>query len=279
MKCFVVSILLVLHCQWSHQWYPADCGTSQYPDAGTETPAGVHIVGGVESRPNEFPWTAMLNKQGGFTCGAFVINENWIMTAAHCLDKNSKPEDFTATVRLHDRTDLLQGEEVLFDLIVKHENYDDSTLENDIALLRMAFPFDGPTDFDNTLRPICKPRTNFTYDTTLLVAGWGTTESGGTSPDILRHVNLPIVDNEACAAGYDPVTDPVFDSNICAGEEGRDSCQGDSGSVNAFNNNGVFEAVGIVSWGRGCGDPTATGVLTRITSFLDWIDNVMAANA
>ena len=34
---------------------------------------------------------------------------------------------------------------------------------------------------------------------------------------------------------------------------------------------GRWSLVGIVSFGRGCGEQKAPGVYTRITSYLDWI--------
>lgn len=47
------------------------------------------IVGGEETAPNEFPWQALLvvkivdNEDK--ICGGSLINDQWILTAAHCL--------------------------------------------------------------------------------------------------------------------------------------------------------------------------------------------------
>ena len=59
------------------------------------------------------------------------------------------------------------------------------------------------------------------------VSGWGTLSSGGSSPDTLQAVNVPVVSDEDCADAYG--NDMDGPTMICAGEEGKDSCQGDSG--------------------------------------------------
>jgi secreted trypsin-like serine protease len=47
------------------------------------------IVGGEETVPNEFPWQALIvveiaNNEDKI-CGGSLINDQWILTAAHCL--------------------------------------------------------------------------------------------------------------------------------------------------------------------------------------------------
>lgn len=58
--------------------------------------------------------------------------------------------------------------------------------------------------------------------------GWGTTSSGGSSPDELHEVQVPVVSHKVCNAAYDGDIDG---SMICAGlkKGGKDACQGDSG--------------------------------------------------
>ena len=62
---------------------------SKYSHAGSAPSA--QVVGGWDARPNEFPWQISMHRlrdSGEFShsCGGSIINENWILSAAHCVD-------------------------------------------------------------------------------------------------------------------------------------------------------------------------------------------------
>ena len=66
-------------------------------------------------------------------------------------------------------------------------------------------------------------------------------------------------------------------TQLCAGEDGKDSCAGDSGGpmLSSELNNGRWAVIGIVSFGaRGlCANSLFPGVYTRVDKYLDWIEN------
>lgn len=45
------------------------------------------IVGGKPSQPAAWPWLVSIYKNGIFHCGGVLLNELWVITAAHCTDK------------------------------------------------------------------------------------------------------------------------------------------------------------------------------------------------
>ena len=60
------------------------------------------IVGGQKSNSSEWPWQVALRKimdLGGepiilSSCGGSLINENWILTAGHCVHGSSEVKDY-----------------------------------------------------------------------------------------------------------------------------------------------------------------------------------------
>lgn len=59
------------------------CGRRMWPEA--------RIVGGEKSSFGKWPWQISLRQWRTSTylhkCGAALLNENWAITAAHCVDK------------------------------------------------------------------------------------------------------------------------------------------------------------------------------------------------
>lgn len=44
------------------------------------------VVGGQASQPGAWPWVVALYRDGNFHCGGVLLDESWVMTAAHCVD-------------------------------------------------------------------------------------------------------------------------------------------------------------------------------------------------
>jgi hypothetical protein len=44
------------------------------------------VVGGQASQPAAWPWVVALYRDGDFHCGGVLLDETWVITAAHCVD-------------------------------------------------------------------------------------------------------------------------------------------------------------------------------------------------
>lgn len=80
-------------------------------------------------------------------------------------------------------------------------------------------------------------------------------------PLILHAVSVPVVSREVCSEAYSDLID-ITPRMICAGEAGKDSCQGDSGGALTIDN----QQVGIVSFGLGCALEGYPGVYSNVAA-------------
>jgi len=151
--------------------------------------------------------------------------------------------------------------------IIPHPSYDAGTERNDIALLKLS----SPVTVSATVLPVCLPPPNPKYtNQNAWVTGWGTTSSGGSSPNTLREVQIKVLSNTACKSAYSNAA--ITDSMLCASAPGKDSCQGDSGGPLVIKDaGGNYDQIGVVSWGYGCANSRYPGVYTRVNNYLDWI--------
>jgi len=233
------------------------------------------IVGGRPADPDEWPWlAALVHKQGsgsGQYCGATLISDNHVITAAHCLKPFNKDDILIKLGEYDFNQNGETGDETFSVAAMKlHENYNDVTYENDIAIMRL----NRPATFSDSIWPICLPEGNRELtNTRAYVIGWGTIYFGGPTSDTLQEVNVRVWDQNTCKNNYASLGKSVLDTMLCAGETNKDSCQGDSGGpLNCFNPlTNKWELCGVVSWGAKCAEPDFPGVYSRTTKYLDWI--------
>jgi len=253
------------------------CGKRQVGPKG-------RIVGGTQSSFGEWPWMVSLRqwKKNAFLhkCGAALLNEYWVITAAHCVE-NVSPTDLLLRLGEFDVSSEKETYPYLerrVQIIAPHPQFDPRTFEYDLALLR----FYEPIHYQRNIIPICIPDTNDTFvGRRGTVTGWGRLYEDGPLPDVIQHVDVPIITNQKCEsmyrkAGYIEDIPNIF---VCAGlaEGAKDSCEGDSGGPLVLEDEDQrWNLVGIISWGIGCALPNQPGVYTRITAFAKWINQIVA---
>lgn len=234
----------------------------------------IRIVGGMPTGINRYPWVARLVYDGKFHCGASLINNDYVVTAAHCV-RRLKRSKIRVILGDHDQTVINDSESVMraVSSIVRHRHFDVNSYNHDIALLKLR----KPVVFSKTVRPVCLPPEDLDpAGMTGIVVGWGRTSEGGTLASVIQEVQVPILTLSQCRnSKYKPSR--ITANMLCAGKGVQDSCQGDSGGPLLVNSGGddKYELVGIVSWGVGCGRPGYPGVYTRVNRYTDWVKRNM----
>ncbi|XP_072948034.1 venom serine protease-like [Epargyreus clarus] len=232
------------------------------------------IVGGSPTKPNEFTMMAGIayvgqNVQGSIRCGGVIITNQHILTAAHCVSQRPY-SSLAVIVGEHDvstgnDTDYTQGFRVSSYVI--HPDYNEDTLENDIAIIKIQ----GTIVFSEYVGPVCLP---FKYASasfageTVTMLGWGTSMPGGPKYDVLQMVNVDVTTQAKCQSVYSTLKP----TQICTYTPGKDACQDDSGGPVLYTDktNGRLYSAGIISYGRFCASGYP-GVNTRVTAFLNFI--------
>uniref|UniRef100_A0A2K6MFH7 Transmembrane serine protease 9 n=1 Tax=Rhinopithecus bieti TaxID=61621 RepID=A0A2K6MFH7_RHIBE len=234
------------------------------------------VVGGFGAASGEVPWQVSLKEGSRHFCGATVVGDRWLLSAAHCFN-HTKVEQ----VRAHLGTASLLGlggspVKIGLRQVVLHPLYNPGILDFDLAVLELA----RPLAFNKYIQPVCLPLAihKFPVGRKCMISGWGNMQEGNaTKPELLQKASVGIIDQKTCSTLYNF---SLTDRMICAGFlEGKvDSCQGDSGGPLACEEApGVFYLAGIVSWGIGCAQVKKPGVYTRITRLKDWILEIMSS--
>lgn len=229
------------------------------------------VVGGSAASVNAFPWLARLLYHKSFGCGASLINDKYVISAAHCV-KGFMWFMFRVTFGEHDRCIKTQRPITRYVLKIIAHNFTLTELSNDIALLML----NEAVPYSYAIRPVCLPPNDEKSYTgnQAIVSGWGAKAETGNWSCTLLEAELPVLSNEACKMTNYNAT-KIKDVMMCAGypeTAHKDACTGDSGGPLILENNDhVYELIGIVSWGYGCARLGYPGVYTRVTKYLDWI--------
>lgn len=225
------------------------------------------IVGGHDTDIAAHPWQVSLQVGEKHFCGGSLLNNEWVLTAAHCITEAKTIENLF--VRAGATLYNSGGQRIGVKKAIVHEDWNDSfDYENDIGLLQLASPLTI-----RNVRPIALPPIdlNIPSGSSVSVTGWGLTKEKGNLSVTLQEVIINYVSNAECQKAY---ADMVTDLMLCAGfkDGGRGSCQADSGGPAIYNN----QVVGVASFGIGCARAKYPDVFTRTSKYIKWIQKNMS---
>ncbi len=244
------------------------------------------IVGGQSTTLNQLPFFArlILHKTGANQfaniCGGSIVNDRFILTAAHCVESDVftdtdgwSVEDLRVLVKNPTMDDVYISEFKDVRRIIIHPDYNANDLWiNDLALLELSQPI---TD---NVQSITLPQDFGDYSDASVyqIFGLGQTSTNDTStPNYLRWAEVKPLSDPECAS---MVSGFHSQETLCVtGFEGREYsgiCRGDSGGPLTYvDNDGMYQQIGIVSYGSSvCESASIPSVFTEILNYTSWIE-------
>ncbi|CAF4231175.1 unnamed protein product [Rotaria sordida] len=234
-----------------------------------------------------YSWSMVVSIRTGINnqhiCSGTILEEYYILTAAHCL-RNRLAQDITIATRMYYRSEssaLIRQ----VDQIYIHPNYTENSNQymNDIAILRLSQSLRIVND--QLISRTCIPTIDDEWidvsqyasnGSQLVVTGWNIINTSNISKsEILQQAEIFVMDDSETSNCY--VSDDQRQTQFCAGRYGNDKeiCYGgDSGSP-AFQREGMrWTQVGLTSH---CRTSSGHGVFTRLTAYVDWIKSILSS--
>ena len=242
--------------------------------SGLTSAQTINVIGGNDININQAPWQILLEINGTDACGGSILNDSWIITAAHCIcETNANTQNIRVIAGITRRSQKNSGQLRGISEILINPGYNcimnNSDFDSDIALLRLS----SPLSFNNNVQSI-NFATNIDEINGLLdpgvdasITGWGWVNNIGSRPDNLQMANLPIISNQTSIDLGSQVTANM----ISLFENGVGAAPGDSGGPMVVPDGGNgFILGGVSSWGFFPKDQNPT-IYTRVSNYCNWI--------
>ncbi|KAJ7324673.1 hypothetical protein JRQ81_017693, partial [Phrynocephalus forsythii] len=167
------------------------CGQQRVP-APNATMAKGKIVGGNQAWPGAWPWLVSVRLNGELMCGGVLVEEAWVLTAAHCFTGSKNELAWSVVVGDYDVTKPDEGERA-------------------VPVSRILSHPKRPTELNPGM--LC------------YIIGWGSLYEDGPAADVVMEARVPILSQDICRGtlGSQLFTSAMFCAGYLSG--GIDSCQ------------------------------------------------------
>ncbi|XP_055695250.1 serine protease gd-like [Lutzomyia longipalpis] len=265
-----------------------ECGTIDYANIFQSL-----VLHGQTITRGSWPWLVSIfsytGPRLGFQCGATLISNKVVITAAHCFfdryNRQLPTEDVLLILGQHNlKRPHDQGTQIVYPHSINiHKNYRKrNTIDSDIAVVVLA----EVVRFTTFIRPACLWKGSESKDSLVglngVTAGWGRDEHGNFFTELPKKAEIPVVSDETCLRSHDAFTKITSEVTFCAGwRNGTDGpCNGDSGGGLMFEREGRWTLRGVVSTSltdrqSNLCDLKEYVVFTDVVSFVVWIETFL----
>ncbi|XP_011206504.2 trypsin [Bactrocera dorsalis] len=215
----------------------------------------IGVIGGVKTTITDHPYVVSLQLANGtHVCGGALIKKNIVVTAAQCFVFQDPAQLY---VRLGTDSYAADGELLSISSYIINENFDFTTMDSDVAVLKLAKNVAKSSAKREIKVAGEKPKT----DRSGVVTGWSQSRQ-------LEDVTVRIINAKKCRSGeYVYNKDDITDNMFCAQAYNRFVCDGEPGSPLVYKK----KLIGLVSWGYGCGNVGNPAVYTNVNKLRKWI--------
>jgi len=239
------------------------------PGLTARIPEG-YIVGGRDASPGNWPWQASLQYYGSHICGASLISNRWLITAAHCVGRSANT--YSVVLGAHDLRTGREGNPTRYSIrrIIINPGWVSSgslSFPNDIAVMETTATVDTSSDFISAV-DLADSGEEFSSNSNCWISGWGNTIGGVSSaPNNLQELQVNVWTPTQCGNQvyrYGPW-------HVCIRQERASACNGDSGGPLHCNVNGRWKVAGAASFVYGYCSTNAPTIYAQVSYFRDWI--------
>ncbi|KPJ18524.1 Serine protease snake [Papilio machaon] len=249
---------------------------------------GPVVVGGDDAEVGEIPhmgaigWLGAGSEMWVFKCGGVLISDKFVLTASHCSRVTSR--DTTVT--------NITPQIVRFGTVNILGVDKNGVPPQDVRISRFIVHDKYHAPKTSFIHPACLWTKENEISGKGIVAGWGVVDTASRrTSSKLQVAAVDMVPSEECNNTLKRRRNRnwshgLASHQICAGHMsgGIDACQGDSGGplhiklqmpIDIQFEWRMHYVVGVTSFGHGCALANTPSVFSKVSHFIDWIENIV----